>query len=298
MLAHAWGDLELYHPWELSVEQAIELGRECEASALAVDPWAAGHWLLGAAQGGIWETIDGGLNWLPRSDEQASLAMGAIQFAPNNPKIVYAGTGEGNFSRDSYAGMGLLKSINGGTSWFLVAGTPFAETAFSEIKVHSTNPNILVVATARGVMGKVAAGTNIPPAAPSRGIFVSHDGGSNWVHRLFGEATDVEIDSANFDHQYAALGEILGAATNGVYRSMNGGTNWTRINGPWASVGATSLGRIRLAIAPNVPDRLYVSVAARRQDGDLIGIWRTDNAWAASPGWTKISIGMPKPTLS
>lgn len=37
LLARAWNDLDLYHPWELSVEQAIELGRECEASALAVD---------------------------------------------------------------------------------------------------------------------------------------------------------------------------------------------------------------------------------------------------------------------
>lgn len=37
-LARAWPDLDLYHPWTLSVEQAIELGREAEAAALAVDP--------------------------------------------------------------------------------------------------------------------------------------------------------------------------------------------------------------------------------------------------------------------
>jgi PmbA protein len=38
LLAHEWSDLDLYHPWELPVEQAIELGKECEAAALAVDP--------------------------------------------------------------------------------------------------------------------------------------------------------------------------------------------------------------------------------------------------------------------
>ncbi len=38
LLARAWADLDLYHPWDLSVEDAIELGRECEAAALAVDP--------------------------------------------------------------------------------------------------------------------------------------------------------------------------------------------------------------------------------------------------------------------
>jgi PmbA protein len=35
MLAREWGDLQLHHPWDLSVEQAIEMGRECEAAALA-----------------------------------------------------------------------------------------------------------------------------------------------------------------------------------------------------------------------------------------------------------------------
>jgi PmbA protein len=37
LLAREWSDLDLYHPWDLSVEQAIEMGRECEAAALAVD---------------------------------------------------------------------------------------------------------------------------------------------------------------------------------------------------------------------------------------------------------------------
>ncbi len=36
-LARDWPDLDLYHPWELSVEEAIEIGRETERSALAVD---------------------------------------------------------------------------------------------------------------------------------------------------------------------------------------------------------------------------------------------------------------------
>jgi PmbA protein len=36
-LARHWTDLDLYHPWALTVEQAIELGREAERAALAVD---------------------------------------------------------------------------------------------------------------------------------------------------------------------------------------------------------------------------------------------------------------------
>src|SRR5258706_16185946 len=37
LLARGWADLDLYHPWDLSVEDAIALGRECEGAALAVD---------------------------------------------------------------------------------------------------------------------------------------------------------------------------------------------------------------------------------------------------------------------
>ncbi len=36
-LARSWPDLDLHHPWELDVDAAIELGRETEAAALAVD---------------------------------------------------------------------------------------------------------------------------------------------------------------------------------------------------------------------------------------------------------------------
>jgi PmbA protein len=37
-LATGWPDLDLYHPWDLTVERAIELGRAAEAAALSVDP--------------------------------------------------------------------------------------------------------------------------------------------------------------------------------------------------------------------------------------------------------------------
>ncbi len=37
-LARDWPDLDLYHPWLLPVESAIELGREAEAAARRVDP--------------------------------------------------------------------------------------------------------------------------------------------------------------------------------------------------------------------------------------------------------------------
>jgi PmbA protein len=37
LLAGAWPDLDLFHPWDVTVEQAVEQARQCEAAALAVD---------------------------------------------------------------------------------------------------------------------------------------------------------------------------------------------------------------------------------------------------------------------
>jgi PmbA protein len=36
-LARHWGDLDLYHPWDLSVDDAIAMGRDAESAALTVD---------------------------------------------------------------------------------------------------------------------------------------------------------------------------------------------------------------------------------------------------------------------
>lgn len=264
-------------------------------AALAVDPSNSSHWLLGAAQGGVWETTDDGTTWAPRSDDQASLAMGALAFAPSNPLLVYAGTGEANFSADAFAGQGLLVSHDGGTTWQML-NPNFAETGFSRIQVSASDANQLSVATARGVEGVVAHGTNIPPTAPLRGIFVSTTGGVTFTRKLTGEATALEVDPSNFNHQYAALGEIYGAPTNGVYRTTDGWSTWQTVNGPWTSTASDLYGRIALAVSTGSPSTLYVAITyASGETYPLVGIWRTDNAWDPTPVWT--ALPDPDPTL-
>ena len=69
--------------------------------------------------------------WTPRTDDQAALAIGALAIAPSNPNIVYAGTGEGTLSGDSYFGNGFLKSTDGGITWTKVSGNSFRGVARS-----------------------------------------------------------------------------------------------------------------------------------------------------------------------
>ena len=79
--------------------------------------------------------------------------MGAIAFAPSDTNIVFAGTGEAEL-RGTYAGVGLLKSTNGGNSWQRIATNTFARTSFSDIKVDPDDPDLVVVATVNGVAGR------------------------------------------------------------------------------------------------------------------------------------------------
>lgn len=266
---------------------------------VAVDPNNANHWLIGAAQGGIWQTFDGGSTWSPTSDDQPTLAMGAIAFAPSSPNIVYAGTGEAVFASDAYGGACVLKSLNGGSSWSLVASSPFLKMAFSDIKVDPATPNVLLAAGARG-LGVLRTSLGGDPAAQG-GIYKSTNGGAGWSRKLEGVATDLEVNPFNFNIQYAGIGEIFGSppngAQNGLYRSFDGGETWSIIPGPWNdSIGG--VGRVELAISPSNPEVLYVSIQdainSVGADQQLLGVWRTTNASSPTPSWS----ALPSPSSS
>ena len=104
--------------------------------------------ILGAAQGGIW--IWNGTTWVAKTDNLPSLAIGALAVAPSNDSVVYAGTGEGALSGDSYFGNGILKSTDGGASWSHVSGDYFRGVAIVAALVDPADANHLWVAVVRG----------------------------------------------------------------------------------------------------------------------------------------------------
>ena len=83
-------------------------------TGISVSPNSFLNIFIAAAGGGVWNTQDGGATWTPLTDNQATLSMGSIAVAPNNPNFVYAGTGEANNAADSNHGMGILASNDGG----------------------------------------------------------------------------------------------------------------------------------------------------------------------------------------
>lgn len=71
------------------------------------------EYYFGAVGGGLWKTVDGGLNWKPVTDGQITCSsVGAVAVAESNPDIVYIGTGETEFRGNIMQGDGVYKSTD------------------------------------------------------------------------------------------------------------------------------------------------------------------------------------------
>ena len=103
------------------------------ATAVAIDPAdpSGNTVFVGGAQAGIWRSTNAALSvadnvtWMPVTDDQATLSIGSIAIQPRNSdpgkSVILAGTGQGDSSADSYFGLGILRSADGGNTWTLIS---------------------------------------------------------------------------------------------------------------------------------------------------------------------------------
>jgi hypothetical protein len=219
------------------------------ATTVAIDPNdPSGNTVYaGGAYGGVWKSTNAGtlspipvaVNWVPLTDDQATLAIGAIAIQPQlaNPdaakSVVLAGTGETNSSGDSYYRLGILRSANGGQTWTLIpqdsTGThSFAGLGFSQIAFSTTNPNLVVAAAGSAGEGIVEGLEN--PLTTNRGLYYSTDAGVNWQAANVNDAgvsiTPASVTSVAYNA--AAARFFASIRFHGFYASTDG-TNWTRL---------------------------------------------------------------------
>lgn len=230
-------------------------------SSVAVDPSNPAHILAGPAGGGIWETHDTGATWSPRTDQQPSLTTGAITFNPSNPSVVYAGTGEGDWYMNQ--GAGLLRSVDGGTTWTMRATEPFVGQSFHQIIVDPANGHHLLAATVWG-------------------LFESGDAGVTWTSRHNALAWSISMRPL-----LRRTHEVLLAASDGLHRSTDGGTTWTAQALPGAPA---SWSRLAVAHAPSDPRIAYAFGAEDNTTGYL---WQrgTTGTWSAITPPAALSTG-------
>jgi len=242
-------------------------------AGLAADPTDPNVLYAAAAGGGVWKTIDAGASWAALTDSQQTLSMGAIAVAPSDASVIYAGTGEANFSGDSFYGRGVLVSHDFGANWVLTGNNEFDRRAISKIAIDPTNSSIAYAAVARAANG-----------ASGFGVYKTIDAGVHWANTTSAVTTtvsftDVAIDPSDSNILYAAVGEVSGNAANGVYKSINAGGSWTLLaNLPH---GAQD-GRITIAVAPTNADEIFVSIAGNSFDSGVFSFQRSDDGGSLS----------------
>jgi photosystem II stability/assembly factor-like uncharacterized protein len=280
-------------------------------TTIAVDPSdSTGNTvLLGGAMGGIWRTVDGGTTWTAVGDQNASLSMGSIAFAPSNHSIVYAGTGESeSVAFDIYYGAGVLKSTDGGLHWTqtcTTAGpscpfigpyndiTPFGfftlgGTRITYIAVNPTNPQMVLVAA----QTQFAQG-------PTEGVYCTDNGGSTWSNILPDQLSSF-VGFASSTVSYAALGNPFGSSPNapngnGIYKATGIGSLCSTIHFSRLTTTTlplqSSMGRIDIGIAPSdtTGNTVYASIADASNgnaSATNLGVFVTTNGGTS---WTQTS---------
>lgn len=260
-----------------NVGPAITSGR---ISDFAMHPDNHKVYYVATSAGGVWKTVNGGTTFKPIFDGQGSYSIGVVTLDPNNPNIVWVGTGENNNQRSVAYGDGIYKSEDGGATWKHM-GLKNSEHIGSII-VDPDNSNRIFVAA----IGPLWS------AGGDRGLYISEDGGNTWnatltvdqhtgVNEVVQHPTQTNILYASTlqrrRHVYTYIGGGPGSA---MHRSMDRGQTWEKINKGLPSV---DLGRIGLAIAPSDPETVYAIVEAAQGQG---GFYRTTNRGAS---WEKRS---------
>src|SRR6185503_13272544 len=129
-----------------------------------------------------------GRTWIPLTDGQPTLASGSVAFAGSDPNVMYVGTGESAGGVGfAHVGLGMLKSIDGGSSWSLLGQSSFSRAAVKRVRVHPTDANTVMAITSRSGFGRDSQ--EGAPSPPPFGVWKSTNGGITWTRKLGGQMT-------------------------------------------------------------------------------------------------------------
>ncbi|MFC2155101.1 glycosyl hydrolase, partial [Acidobacteriota bacterium] len=243
---------------------------------IVIHPEDNNTWYVAVGSGGVWKTTNSGITWKPIFDSQSSYSIGCVAVAPNNPHVIWVGTGENVGGRHVGYGDGIYRSEDAGTTWKNMG----LKESFhiSKIIIHPDNSNILWVAAQGSQWSK----------GGQRGLYKSKDKGKNWKQVLGDNewvgVTDIVIDPRDPNRLYAATWQrhrsvaayMGGGPGTAIYCSIDGGDNWKKLTN---GLPKSDMGKIGLAISPQKPDVVYAVIEFKRRTGGLYKSLNRGASW-------------------
>ncbi len=186
--------------------------------SLAIDQTDGEIVYAGAANGGVWKTVDGGDHWLSSYTDALPQAIGCIGIAASRPTTLYVGTGEDAPGWSAtFAGAGVFRTDDSGNSWYPLA--PFPSERCSRLIVHPEDPDTVFVGAETGLYKWTRGG--------------------GWRTMIEGHVSDLALDPTSPETLFVGIWE------RGIYKSNNRGEDWIALTnglpyGPsagWIKIG-------------------------------------------------------------
>ncbi len=241
-------------------------------NCIAFHPSDSSIFWVGAPQGGIWKTMDGGQNWMPLGDNLPIMRISDIAVDPNDPDVMYICIGDYGYlgfftlyaGRPTHYGLGVYKTTDGGNSW-----EPTGLSFQIENGMYSLLRRVFI--NPENTSELIAAGTN--------GIYKSSDAGENWQRTDTRFIWDFEMQPDNYKVIYATTFGLFGGISS-VIKSDDFGNTWQVLN---TGIPANdTIIRIEVTVAPS--DTNFIYAACSGYDDAFYAFYQSTDAGQT---WTK-----------
>lgn len=281
-----------------NIGPAVMSGRIVDLAVVEIDPQV---FYVASATGGLWKTTNNGVTFTALFTEEPVHSIGDVAVHQVDTSIVWVGSGERASRQSTSWGDGVYKSTDGGRSWRNMGLTDTRH--IGRVALHPTDPEIVYVAAMGHLWGP----------NEERGLYKSVDGGASWERILYVDddtgVVDVRLDPENPQIVYAATyqrrrrpyGFHGGGPGSALWKSVDGGESWTRLNdlAPGNGLPEGEVGRIGISIYQSDPRIVYISVeqglrynASTAYEERAAGVYRSEDR---GESWTLMSDWNPRP---